>query len=110
VFVAAQEHEREYHGLLDIAALAGFLYLYTLLVAVLFGGPLFLLLRRASLIRWWTAGIVGLLIGAGVAALFYRSETPVQLLFAATGAVAGLVFWAVWRTGSDEDVGRVPSA
>lgn len=102
--------ERERLGLFEFVAFAGFFFLCTLLVAVLFGGPLLLVLRRVSLIRWWTVTISGLLIGAGVAALFYRSAVSLQLLFASTGAVAGLVFWAVWKTGSDKEVSRVPRA
>ena len=81
-----------------------FWYFYPLLFAVIFALPLFLLLKRYDLVRWWSALIAGIAIGAigawsinGQPQLFY-----VKLVF--LGGISGLVFWFIvsQRTRSEE--------
>ena len=75
----------------------GFLawYFYPLLFAAIFALPLFLLLNRYGLVRWWAALVAGILIGAigalsidGQPQLFYG-----KLVF--LSGVAGLLFWFI---------------
>jgi hypothetical protein len=65
-------------------------------VTVLFALPLFFLLRRFRLLRSWTAGLVGALIGGIIgAALGNLASPPGSLWFVALGGLAGFVFWLV---------------
>ena len=89
----------------EFLGLVSGLYFYSFLVTVVAGGPLFLLVRVFTMVRWWSASIAGALVGALVAG-FPRLNVVdhdellylVYLMFA--GAVSGLVFWGVWRTGA----------
>jgi hypothetical protein len=53
-------------------------------------------------VRWWTAVLGGIAVGALVAATFFPGpidDAPLWGLCVASGAVSGLVFWCVWRAG-----------
>lgn len=82
-----------------------FVYLITLVAALVFGLPAFVLGKSLDLIRWWSALIVGFLIGALLLTLFIGSiggvwyQRDAFLLYAGSGAVGGFVFWLVWRLG-----------
>jgi hypothetical protein len=87
-------------------------YEFALLASLVLGLPVFLLLKWLGLIRWWTSGIVGLLIGlvAGVAInwgpyhdlnfagwvkAFFQNLVFLGLL----GFISAFIFWAIWRLG-----------
>lgn len=81
--------------------MAFLLYLFSLPIVFMLGGPVFMVLRYFNLIRWWSASLSGLAICALIAA-YLRHPGPVQpsdLLYVVTGACTGLVFWAIWRRG-----------
>jgi len=79
------------------------------LVLVLFGyslvpasafGVLFVVLRSVNALRWWSAVVGGLVVGVLLWTVFPGVNVwPVLRLWVIAGAVTGLVFWAVWRTG-----------
>jgi hypothetical protein len=66
------------------------------------GIPMFLLLARFKLIRWWSAASSGML--AGIIVIYaIRFSSQVELttifLFSMLGGAAGFVFWRVWSLG-----------
>ena len=64
----------------------------TLLIAL----PLFLLLRHFSLIRSWTSGTAGAVIGGAIGAFMGNQASPQSALWLGVlGGLAGLVFWLV---------------
>jgi hypothetical protein len=73
-------------------------YLYSLLATVFLGLPVFLVLRRLGLIRWWSALASGAAIGALVTVLVNPAAAVSRDVFLAigAGALAALGFWAVW--------------
>ena len=78
-------------------------FFFAAVATVVFGLPAFLILRRLKFIRWWAATGWGALAGVMsiTAVRFSLSIEPaVVVRFALLGGVAGLLFWAVWRTGS----------
>lgn len=82
--------------------MAALLYLFTLPIVFVLGGPVFMVLRYFNLVRWWSASTSGLVVCALIA-VGLRHPGPVQptdLLYVLTGACTGLVFWAIWRRGS----------
>lgn len=74
---------------------------------VLLGLPLFALVRKLGMIRWWTALLGGFLAGSPLSILFLwaglSSPKPAAGVFYAAsfysgvGAFAGLAAWTVWR-------------
>ena len=98
-----QELRHRFMGLLWVTA---YFYAYSFLAAAVFGGAVFLLLRGVDLVRWWSAAVGGLLIGAALAIL---SPTRIVLLQGSdliafcmtTGGVSGLV-WFVRRASTGQ--------
>ena len=75
----------------------GFLvwYMYPLFFATIFALPLFLLLKRYDLVRWWVALIAGLLIGT-VGAMSINGQP--QLFYGKLvllSGISGLIFWFI---------------
>ena len=73
-----------------------------LICAILFGGPMFILCRKQGWLDWWHCVIAGTLCAAPIIILFVFSVNPgyvartgpiVSLMLAASGAIAGLLFW-----------------
>jgi hypothetical protein len=92
------------------AFLVGF-YAYSLLAALLFGVPAFLILRYLGLIRWWTATGTGLLVGALlglVLRLPYPPEARDVLIMGLSGTATGLTFWLIWKLGRRGNPVRLP--
>ena len=93
---------------------------FSLLPAFVFGGILFVVLRSFHLVRWWSAALGGVAVGALVGTLFPSGAGALEFLAICVfaGAVAGLVFWAVWSAGmrhrtlgvEDTSSSNVPSA
>jgi uncharacterized membrane protein len=79
-------------------------YVYSCGLMAFFGVPAYLLLRRKNLVRWWSAMLVGLLVGTLMATVFRLPNQPRiedLLVMALTGALAGFVFWLIWSRGVD---------
>ena len=92
----------------DIASVLGLtvvFYPFAFVLGNAIGLPLFFILRRQGLVRWWSATAVGALAGAFAAVAtrgeIYLPDFPVLM---PEGALAGLVFWALWRLGGAQQV------
>ena len=92
----------------SILAVALIFYVITAAVTAALGAPIFFLLRRRNLVRWWSALLAGFLIGAAVSVLL-RLQTirympgamllHDSLLLGLEGAASAFVFWIIWRLG-----------
>lgn len=84
------------------AVFALVVYLYSLSLSVLLGGPVFYLCNKLGLISWWICMVIGFIVGS-IISIIYRGYEYIQLMdfltMALTGAVAGIVFWLVWKKG-----------
>jgi hypothetical protein len=81
-------------------------YGFSISFTVLIAGPLFLALRYANLVRWWSAAIGGLVVSGIVIQIIsptglMNRDTPVGLCI---GALSGLLFWFIWRLGARRSV------
>jgi hypothetical protein len=76
------------------------LYPVVLFVAVLFGLPSFLLLRRLGLVRWWSASGAGMLFGlaAGLMFVYPAVHQPPRswIAWGLIGILTSLTFWVIW--------------
>ncbi len=78
-------------------------YFFSVTATAFVGLPAYLALSKFHLVTWWSA-----LSGGALAGIFAKvtlttnhlSDIQSLLRFAMLGAVAGLVFWLVWRKGS----------
>ena len=89
------EHMPLQDQVLEVAL--GFLvwYFYPLFFAAMFALPLFLLLKRFDLVRWWVALFAGLLIGT-IGALSINGQPQLfygKLVF--LSGISGLLFWFI---------------
>lgn len=78
-------------------------YFYCAAVTLIAGLPIFLVLLRFGLARWWMALLVGLIIGAASAFVIESPHSPTAslvLFMGGTGTVSALGFWLLWRQGS----------
>ena len=65
---------------------------------IVFGLPLFWLLRRQNWLAWWQVSLGGLLVGllAGcVLAALTHAVNAYAFIFAGVGLVSGYLFWAI---------------
>jgi len=79
-------------------------YYFSAMAAILFGLPVFLVLFRFNLIRWWSALGAGMTIGALMGVIVespHVIQIPEILFIAATGAASTLGFWLIWKQGRD---------
>ena len=75
---------------------------FSIFPAIAFGGMLFVIVRSFHFVRWWTAVLGGIAVGALVAGTFFRGATdnaPLWALCLGSGAISGFVFWVVWKAG-----------
>jgi uncharacterized membrane protein YagU involved in acid resistance len=75
----------------------GFLiwYIYPLFFTLVFAVPLYLLLSRFNLVRWWTSLGAGLLIGA-IGAMSINGQTQgFYTRLALLSGIAGLIFFFI---------------
>jgi hypothetical protein len=75
-------------------------YMFAFSATVTFALPIFLLLERFDMVRWWSAAVVGALLGVlytfligpdSFSSLLLRGRIPLGLI----GAISGLTFWLV---------------
>lgn len=89
----------------DLPSIAGSFfvaYYFTFIATAILGIPIFLMLSKLKLVRWWSAITAGLLVGviALIAVRFGGDIDLVTLLrFGMLGGGAGCLFWIIWRTG-----------
>ena len=82
-------------------------YIYPLFFALIFALPLYLLLNRFNLVRWWVSVGAGLLI-AGIGAMSINGQTEFfYTKLVVLGGVAGLAFWfiAKYENATDDSLG-----
>ncbi|WP_124457841.1 hypothetical protein [Variovorax sp. KBW07] len=89
----------------DLGSIAGtFLvaYFFAAAATAVLGIPMFFVLNKLKLVRWWSATVSGILVGA-ITLLAVRVGGSIDfstlLRFALLGGGAGLLFWIVWRMG-----------
>jgi len=91
--------------LVTLAGLTVLFYVFSITFTLLFGVPIFLVLRRFNLVRWWSCAVAGVVIGALVAEMILPDAAGADdrirflSLCAAVGALSGFAFWAIWRRG-----------
>ena len=86
--------------------LAVMFYFFAVLATLVLALPAFLVLRRLDLIRWWSTGLVGFVVGV---LTFILIQPPgLALVSQVTGALAwgcigfcsAVAFWYIWRQGA----------
>ncbi len=86
--------------LIGVLGLIPLLLFFSGAATLLLGVPAFLLLNHFGLVRWWSAAISGIFIGA-VVAVVIRAPNIVQLndllVMVPIGGLSALVFWMIWR-------------
>lgn len=88
----------EFHDMdiIDFGVAVTLFYFFCSLATLVFGMPLYFLLRRLKLVRWWTCTPCGIVIGAFVAFLVSLNH-PVHdrslAFYASVGAITGFCFW-----------------
>jgi len=88
-----------------VVALTGLFYIYSAFFTFLFGVPLFLLLRKLKLVRWWSSALAGAAVGIVVAKMIIPAGAAAEdhleflSLCALVGGVSALLFWVIWRRG-----------
>jgi len=89
-------------GALQILGLLLLYYVVSALATLIFGVPVFRLLRHLQLIRWWSALSAGFVIGALMAALVrmpHQVRARDVFVMGSAGVASALSFWTIWRQG-----------
>jgi hypothetical protein len=88
--------------------IAAIIYFNAMAIMLVVGAPVYLLFKRWSLIKWWSVPIVGFAVGAWVGHLYRLPFRPTVmasvLIQGGACALAGLVFWLIWRMGRSSTV------
>jgi hypothetical protein len=83
---------------IEVLLVAFVWYLYPLMFTIVFAVPLYLLLNRFDLIRWWVSVGAGLLVGGIGAASWGGPGLWLNGRLVVFGGIAGLVFWRIIST------------
>jgi hypothetical protein len=78
-------------------------YLFAFVASGFLGLPIFLVLHRLGLVRWWSASLAGAVVGAAVAIALVLPNPPKPMNLAflvGVGIGSALSFWAIWRLGA----------
>jgi hypothetical protein len=95
-------------GVKSILVFAVIFYVIAAAVTAGIGAPIFFWLRRRNLVKWWSALLVGFLIGVAAASflrlqnLHYMPGVELlhdMLLLGLVGAISACVFWIIWKSG-----------
>jgi hypothetical protein len=78
--------------LFDIVRFAAFTSVISVPAGVLFGVPAFFALRRVGVLRWWSVGAFGALLGAAIGATSIAAGVPWPGSVA-IGLVSALIAW-----------------
>jgi hypothetical protein len=89
---------------LTILVFAVIFYGISAVVTAAFGAPIFVWLLRINLVRWWSALLAGIVVGAAVAVIV-RLPNLASLhdvwLLGLEGAASAFVFWLIWKQGRE---------
>lgn len=95
----------------DTAVWSVILYVYASWATLLLGLPTYFLFRRLDAIRWWSAMLAGVMVGAFVFVVVCAdgldgllSQPGLALSWAVIGGLAALAFWVVWWRGHGKAV------
>ena len=92
----------------SIAVLLGWTivcYVYAAMATVALGLPSFLLLSKLDAVSWWSATLVGIVVGiivfvvvnpGGMSAVLSEARS---IVWGGVGALSAFVFWVIWRLG-----------
>jgi len=69
---------------------------FTVPIAMLFGIPVFYLLRECDLLGWLSVSLVGALASSFLGAVLFGLMPGSLMLFGGAGLVGGIVSYAVW--------------
>ena len=94
------------HSVVASETLASFVafYLGSIFLTAVLGVPSFLSARRLGLVTWWSALVVGALVGVLVAVIFRlgnESYADALLKYVPAATIAAFVFWLIWKQGHD---------
>lgn len=94
------------HSVVLSETLASFVafYIYSFFFTVIFGVPIFFLARRLGLVTWWSALVIGSLVGVLVSAIVRlgnESYLEAFLKFVPAATIAAFAFWLIWKQGRD---------
>jgi len=79
-----------------LTLVATFSGLYTYAGIIVFGAPIYLVLRVFKLTELWIALVVGFVVGAGVVFSMFGA-LPALAIGGSLGAIVGVVFWLIDR-------------
>ena len=92
-------------GLQNFSSILGsffIFYFFSCMAIGLLGVPMFFILNRYQLVKWWSATGIGLVAGAlaliGITSIG-SSNLEELLEFSVLGGIAGFAFWIFWRLG-----------
>lgn len=81
---------------IDLSVALLLFYFFCSLATLVAGMPLYFLLRRFNLVRWWACTLGGIVIGA-IVAFLVSLNNPVHgrslAFYATAGAITGFGFW-----------------
>jgi len=99
----------------SVAMLSALLYLPSLAATLILGLPLFYLLQKLEIVRWWSVAGAGF-VGGGISCAaftdfrFMSQDIPAFVLWAGVGASTALVCWVVWRYGAAQPTVQGPTS
>jgi hypothetical protein len=92
--------------------IASAIYLEALVYMLIVGVPAYFLFQKWKLFRWWSVALVGFATGffAGYIYRLPQRSTPTGsgLVQGGACAVAGVVFWLIWRLGRTPKIASPP--
>lgn len=77
-------------------------YVYACMLTVLLGVPAYLFCKKYGMVRWWSATLVGGIVGAIFESVLLLPNLPGTeniLMQSSIGALSGFLFWSIWRLG-----------
>ena len=89
----------------DVLAWTLIFYFYAAWATAVLGVPCFFALRKLRAIRWWSAAIIGFVVGVLVLTIIEPRSLAVAYqgtsLWGGVGSLSALVFWLIWKQGQD---------
>jgi hypothetical protein len=104
VVIAVSEKVTHTQDIFGVVGLLIFGYGYSALCLMAFGGPVYWLLRRFRMIKWWTViltGTIGGLLVYLLVAGFSPQPTWILMTYVLAGSLSSLCFWVIRCLGTD---------
>lgn len=87
------------HSFGEAFVVTGIFYLYAFVTTFFIAIPAFVVFRYFGLIRWWSASLVGAIVGLIVGFLFGGLQLEGLVVFGIAACLSALAFWFIWRQG-----------